>query len=473
MSEKTEADIIILGVGTCGEDLSLRLLSAGIDVIGIEADLIGGECPYWACIPSKVMVQKAAAVQEVRRAASMTGIPEIKPDWAPVAARLRWITGAWNDSTAVKRYADRGGTMIKGHGRLTGSRTVSVSGRTYSARRGIVIAVGSKPFIPPIDGIDTVDYWTTRDIMKMETPPSSMLVLGGGPAGCELGQVMARFGVKVTIIEPGDRILSREEPEASETLEAAFCDEGIGIHKRARAERVESRAGSIITRLTDGTELEGDRLLLATGRAVDLNGLGLESVGLDPSSRYIEVDERMHAADGIWAMGDVTGKSLQTHVAEYQSAVIAAQILGQDHPPARYDAIPRGIFTDPEIGAVGMTETRASDQGLDMVVALKQLPRTFRGLIDGVECGFIKLIADRKNGTLVGATVVGPRGTDVLGMLNLAVHARVPLKELQTMIYAFPSFYGTIGEALGVRRGLTTVIDPDYRGVEDLGKVRC
>ncbi|MBN2719471.1 MAG: NAD(P)/FAD-dependent oxidoreductase, partial [Proteobacteria bacterium] len=191
MSQKTEADIIILGVGTCGEDLSLRLLGAGIDVIGIEAGLIGGECPYWACIPSKVMVQAAAAVQEARRAAPMTGNPEIKPDWAPVAARLRWITGAWNDSTAVKRYAERGGTMIKGRGRLTGPRTVSVAGRTYSARRGIVIAVGSKPLIPRIEGIDTIDYWTTHDIMKAEALPSSMTVIGGGAAGCELGQVMA------------------------------------------------------------------------------------------------------------------------------------------------------------------------------------------------------------------------------------------------------------------------------------------
>jgi pyruvate/2-oxoglutarate dehydrogenase complex dihydrolipoamide dehydrogenase (E3) component len=472
MSKKMEADIIILGVGTCGEDLSLRLLDAGIDVIGIEADLIGGECPYWACIPSKVMIQAAAAVQETRRAAPMTGNPEITPDWTPLAARLRWITGAWDDSVAVKRYAERGGTMIKGRGRLTGPNTVSVAGHTYSARRGIVIAVGSKPYIPPIEGIDTIDYWTTRDIMKTDSLPSSMLVLGGGPAGCELGQVMARFGVDVTIIEPGHRLLSREEPETSEVLEAAFNDEGIVIHKGARAERVQSRAGSILTRLTDGTELDGDRLLIAAGRAVDLNGLGLESVGLDPSSRFINVDEYMRAADGIWAMGDVTGKSLQTHVAEYQSAVIAAEILGYDHPPARYDAVPRCIFTDPEIGAVGMTEARASEQGLDTAIALKELSRTFRGLIDGVQHGFIKLIADRKNGTLIGATVVGPRGTDMLGMLNLAVHARVPVKELQTMIYGFPSFYGAIGEALGVRKGLTTVLDPDYRGIEDLEKVK-
>jgi pyruvate/2-oxoglutarate dehydrogenase complex dihydrolipoamide dehydrogenase (E3) component len=358
--------------------------------------------------------------------------------------------------------------MIKGRGRLTGPRTVAVGDLTYTARRGIVIATGSKPFIPPIAGIYNNDFWTTHEVMKMNELPESMIILGGGNAGCELGQVLARFGVEVTIVQSRDRLLVREEPEVSETLEDAFRDEGIDVRMRARAERIENRDGSIAVALSGGTEITGERLLVATGRVVDLNDLGLEAVGLDPKALKIEVDDRMRAAEGIWAMGDVTGKSLQTHVAEYQSAIIAAQILGQDHPPARYDAVPRGIFTDPEVGAVGMTEAQASEAGLDTAIALKRLPLTFRGLIDGVDRGFIKLVADRKAGVLVGATVVSPRGTDMLGMLNLAVHAQVPIAELKTMIYAFPSYYGTIGEALGVRRGLTTVLDPDYRGAEDL-----
>jgi pyruvate/2-oxoglutarate dehydrogenase complex dihydrolipoamide dehydrogenase (E3) component len=468
MNEQREADIIILGVGTCGEDLSLRLLAAGVEVIGIETNLIGGECPYWACIPSKVMVQAAKAVWTARRASLMTGVSGVKPNWAPVADRLRWITGGWNDAVAVERYHRRGGTMIKGRGRLTSPRTVAVGDFTYTARRGIVIATGSKPYIPPIAGIHNNDFWTTHEVMTIDTLPESMIILGGGNAGCELGQVLTRFGVEMTIIQSRDRLMIREEPEVSETLEAAFRDEGIDVRTRARAERIERRGGSIAVALSGGAEIKGERLLVATGRVVDLNGLGLESVGLDPMARKIEVDDRMRAADGIWAMGDVTDKSLQTHVAEYQSAIIAAQIMGQDHPPARYDAVPRGIFTDPEVGSVGMTEAQASEAGLDTAIALKRLPLTFRGLIDGVDRGFIKLVADRSSGVLVGATVVGPRGTDMLGMLNLAVHARVPISELKTMIYAFPSYYGTIGEALGVRRGLTTVLDPDYRGAEAL-----
>jgi pyruvate/2-oxoglutarate dehydrogenase complex dihydrolipoamide dehydrogenase (E3) component len=468
MGEKREADIIILGVGTCGEDLSLRLLAAGVEVIGIESDLIGGECPYWACIPSKVMVRAAEEVRTARRAASMTGKSGVKPNWDPVAERLRWITGGWNDAVAVERYRQRGGTMIKGRGRLIGPRTVAVGDLTCTARRGIVIATGSRPFIPPIAGIGNVDFWTTHDVMKMDALPGSIIILGGGNAGCELGQVLARFGVEVTIVQSRDRLMVREEPEVSETVEAAFRDEGIKVCTGVRAERIERRGGSIAVSLADGAEINGERLLVATGRVADLNGLGVESVGLDPKARKIEVDDRMRAAKGIWAMGDITGKSLQTHVAEYQSAVIAAQILGQDHPPARYDAVPRGIFTDPEVGAVGMTEVQAADAGMDTAVAFKRLPMTFRGLIDGVERGFIKLVADRSTGVLVGATAVGPRGTDMLGMLNLAVHARIPVAELKTMIYAFPSYYSAIGEALGVRRGLTTVLDPDYLGAEAL-----
>lgn len=468
MSKNTNGDVIILGVGTCGEDLSLRLLDAGLDVIGIEASLIGGECPYWACIPSKVMVRAGNAIQEARRVGSLAGTAEVRPDWNPVAARLRWITGGWNDSVAVERYEKRGGIMIKGHGRLRGPRTVSVGDKTFTAKRGIVIATGSKPFIPPIAGIDKVNYWTTHDVIKMDTLPESMIILGGGASGCELGQVLARFGVGVTIVEAQDRLLSSEEPEASEVVEEAFGAEGIKVHSGARAKGVEWSEGSIMVKLDDEKEVSGERLLVATGRTADLSGLGLESVGLDGTAHHIEVDECMRVAEGIWAMGDVTGKSLLTHVGESQSAIIAAEILGRPHPPARYDAVPRGIFTDPEVGGVGMTQAQALAAGLDVAVALKQLPATFRGMIDGVERGIIKLVADRKAGVLIGGTVVGPRGTDMLGLLNLAVHARIPLAELQSMIYAFPSFYGAIGEALGVRRGLTTVLDPDYRGHEAL-----
>jgi pyruvate/2-oxoglutarate dehydrogenase complex dihydrolipoamide dehydrogenase (E3) component len=470
---ETEVDIIVLGVGTCGEDLSLRLLDAGLEVVGIEAALVGGECAYWACLPSKAMIRAANLVQETRRAGEIAGKIEITPDWSQVAERVRdEVTGGWDDSTAVERYKSRGGRLIKGYGKLAGSRTVIVGDQRFTARRGIIIATGSKPAIPPIQGIDEVDYWTTRDVIQLEKLPKSLIVLGGGAVGCELCQVLARFGVEVTIVEAADRILPAEEPEVGEVVETAFSSEGIQVHTGAAVNRVTPKEGSILVSLNNGMQLQSERLLVATGRKVDLSGLGLESAGIDENKRFIRVDERMRAADGIWAMGDVTGKAMFTHVALYQSAIIAAEILGEEHPPARYHAVPRATFTDPEVGAVGMTEAEAIEAGLDVVAVVKQLPATFRGWLHAAKSGTIKLVVDRNTGVLVGATVAGPNAGELLGLLTLAVHGHIPLSELRSMIYAFPTFYGGIGEAVGAyARGLVTVLDPGYQGNKVLDAV--
>jgi len=467
-----EVDVVILGVGTCGEDLSLQLLDAGLDVVGIEPALIGGECAYYACLPTKAMLRSANALREARRVNKLAGKAEITPDWSPLSERVRGITGGWDDSGALERYKDRGGQIVRGHGRLSGPRTVTVGDESYRARRGVVIATGSKPAIPPISGLDEVDYWTTHDVIQLEELPESIIIIGGGATGCELGQVLSRFGVKVTIVEAGDRLLSAEEPEASEVVEEAFDAEGIEVKKGSAVKRVESRNGSVAVGLEDGKEIEGERLFLATGRTVDISDLGLESAGLDSGAEFIEVDERMQAGDGIWAMGDVTGKALYSHVALYQSAIIASEILDTEHAPAEYHAVPRGTFTDPEVGGVGMRESEAREAGLDIAVAIKQLPVTFRGAVHGAERGIIKLIADRDQGILVGATVAGPDAAEMLGLLNLAVHARLPMEELRSMIYAFPAFYSAIGEAIGAHgRGVTTVLDPDYKGLKELDEV--
>jgi pyruvate/2-oxoglutarate dehydrogenase complex dihydrolipoamide dehydrogenase (E3) component len=299
-----DVDVIVLGVGTCGEDLSLRLLGAGLDVVGIEAALVGGECAYWACLPSKMMIRAANILQEARRVDGTAGQAEVTPDWDLLAARVRAeVTGGWDDSFAVQRFEGRGGRLVHGRGVLTGPRTVTVGDQSFTARRGIIIATGSRPAIPPIPGLAEVDFWTTHDVIGAERLPKSLIVLGGGAVGCELGQLLARFGVDVTIVEAGDHLLPAEEPEASEAVEAAFAAEGIDVFTGAAAQRVGSGDGSIVVTLAGGAELAGERLLVATGRRVDLSGLGLESAGLDGTARFIQIDERMRAADGIWATG--------------------------------------------------------------------------------------------------------------------------------------------------------------------------
>jgi pyruvate/2-oxoglutarate dehydrogenase complex dihydrolipoamide dehydrogenase (E3) component len=469
---KTEADVIVLGVGTAGEDLSLQLLDAGLDVIGIEPNLVGGECPYWACLPSKIMIRAAKAVKEAHRADKLAGDAQIKLDWVPVAEKVRWMTGSWDDSIAVKRYADRGGTLIKGRGKITGPRTVSVGGKNYTARRGIVIATGSKPFIPPIKGLENVDYWTTHDVIAMEEVPDSMIVIGGGTSGCELGQVAAQFGADVTIVEAADHLLSREEPEVSEVIEEAFEAEGMKIHTGKKAERVESGDGAIVVELSDGEKLTAEKLFIATGRMIDLSDIGLENIGLDSSAAHIEVDEHLRVADGIWAIGDVTGKALLSLVAVYHSNIVAADILNGDAPAVHHDAVPRVTFTDPEVGSVGMTEAQAKTEGQDILVLKKSLPYTFAGVVHSLERGLIKLILDRETETLIGASVVGQQAGNIFGMLNLAVHAKIPLEKLQSMMYGFPALYSAIGEAIGAYgRGVITVVDPEYEGVEKLNEL--
>jgi len=458
------ADVIVMGVGTAGEDLSLRLIHAGLDVVGIEPNLVGGECPFWACIPSKFLIRSSNLIAEARRVNGVAGTAEVTPDWSLVASRLRAeVTGGWDDAYGVQRFQDAGGRFVRGYGRLTGPNTVAVGDQEFQAQRGIVIATGSHPVTPPIPGLDTVEYWTTHDAIQVETLPASLLVLGGGAVGCELSQVFSRFGVDVTIIEGADRLLAGEEPAASEVIESVFAGEGITVHKGAHVTGVEQRPAGITAILDDGVELTGERLLVATGRAVDLSGLGLETIGVDASARFIEVDDHFRVADKIWAMGDITGKGMLTSVAVYHGSLVVADILGQDPPPADYRAVPRVTFTDPEVGSVGLTEAAAREAGLEVDVVTRPVPATFRGWIHGPAAqGVIKLVVDRAEGVLVGATSVGPHGGEVLGGLAVAVHAKVPVQTLNQMIYGYPTFFGGVGEVIGAYgRGIARVLDPN------------
>ncbi len=461
----TATDVIVLGVGTCGEDAALRLLDAGLEVVGVEANLIGGECPYWACLPTKTMVRTSNLLKETQRANQFVGDVSVDPDWNLLAGRVRSnVTGNWNDSGAADRFEKKGGRLVRGRGVLTSKSTVSANDTEFEARRGIVIATGSSPVTPPITGLEDVDYWTTHDAIAATELPGSLLVLGGGAVGCELGQVFARFGVDVTIVEFAPRILPSEEPEVSDSVAAAFGAESIRLLTGRRVEALRQEEASIFALLDDGNEVAADKLLVATGRKVVTSGLGLDNAGINTTDRgTIQVDQHLRAAPGIWSIGDVTGVGMFTHVALYQGSIAVQDILGHNPPPADYTAIPRATFTDPEVGSVGVTEVQAAAADLEISVVTKQLGATFRGWLHGPGgSGVIKLVVDKKGGVLIGASVVGPHAGEVLGMLSLAVRSRVPVSQMVDMIYAFPTFYGGVGEALGAYgRGVTRVLDPD------------
>ncbi len=445
------ADVVVIGMGPAGESVAGQLADAGLDVVGIDRELVGGECPYWGCVPSKMMIRVADLLAEARRIPGMAGQVDVTPDWSPVAKRIRAeATDDWDDTVAVERFSGKGGRFIRGHGTVVGDGLVRVDDRTIRATRGIVLATGTRAAVPPIDGLADTPYWTNREAIAVEELPSSMIVLGGGAIGMELAQVFARFGVDVAVVEAEDRLLPIEEPEAGATLADVFTAEGIQVHLGRFASTVSYERQRFTVTLADGAALDADKLLVATGRTVDLAPLGVDAIGLDPTARSLAVDEHLRVMDGVWAVGDVTGEGAFTHVGMYQAAIAVADILGRDHAPASYAALPRVTFTDPEVGAVGMTEQQARAAGIDVRVAVKRVPETARGWIHraGNE-GFIKLVADASTGTLVGATSAGPNGGEVLGLLALAVHAQVPVTKLRTMIYAYPTFHRGIEDAVG------------------------
>lgn len=445
-------DIAVIGLGPGGEHVAGELASAGLSVLAVDHRLVGGECPYWACIPSKMMVRAATSLAEARRVPLLAGATaEVIPDWSPVANRIRdEATDDWDDKAAVDRLTGKGATFVRGTGRVVSANEVEVDGEAYAIGRGIVVNTGTNPLIPPIDGIEDVDIWTNRDLVEARELPSSIVILGGGAIGCEFGQVLARFGVDVTIVESGPRLLSNEEPEASDRLWQLFEDEGVQVRLGATATKVSASDGRVELGLDDGSSVTGERLLVATGRRVDPAAAGLDRVGVDPGAHAVPVDDRCRVTDGVWAIGDITGKGAFTHVSMYQAGIVVRDLLGQDGPAADYRALPRVTFTEPEVGAVGLTEAQARDQGIDVRTGSVPIAQTSRGFIQGPgNEGILKLVEDAGRGVLVGATTMGPAGGEVLGALSVAVHAEVPVETLRSMIYAYPTFHRGIETALG------------------------
>jgi pyruvate/2-oxoglutarate dehydrogenase complex dihydrolipoamide dehydrogenase (E3) component len=443
----SSCDVAVVGLGPGGEATASALAKAGLSVVAVDGHLVGGECPYYGCIPSKMMIRAGDALAEARRVQGLSGTVDLRPDWDVVARRISdEATDAWDDRVAVERLEGTGARFVRGHGRLAGPRTVEVGEETITASRGVVLNPGTSPAVPPIAGLADTPYWTNRDLVRIGSAPESLVVVGGGAIGVEAAQALARFGTRVTVVEMADRLLAPEEPEASALVEQVFAAEGIQVIAGASIGSVEHDGGRFAVSVDDQV-VEAEKLLVAAGRRPNLRDLGLDTVGLDPGAREIGTDERMRAGDGLWAVGDVTGKGAFTHVSMYQSAVCVRDVLGQDGPPADYRAVPRVTFTDPEVGAVGLTERQARDAGIHVRTATTDLAASTRGWIARAE-GLVKLVEDADRGVLVGATAVGPSGGEMLSMLATAVHAEVPTDTLRSMIYAYPTFHRAVESAL-------------------------
>ena len=443
MSEE-RFESIVIGAGPGGRHAARALVGRGIGVAMIEAELVGGECPYWACIPAKALLRPPEAQEAGRR---VPGLEMGDLDWEAVREYRDYMNSGLDDSKKTASYEELGITIIRGEARLEGDGRVVVGDRTLRSDQ-IVLAPGTTSSIPPIEGIDDVEYWTNREATTFDEVPASVIVLGGGPVGVELGQMLSRFGSNVSIVESAPRPLAREDPAAGDLIARLLREEGIELWLGQQAEAVRTTAGGVAVQLSGGDEIAADHLIVATGREPRVDGLGLEQVGIEPGKKGIEVDERCRAGDGIWAVGDVTGVAQFTHVASYQGRIAAADIAGE-RVKADYRAVPRVVFSDPEVAAVGLTAEQAADEGLDVASAQVDLSETDRTETYGKGLqGAAGLVADRGKGVLVGAWAVGPLASEWISAAVVAVKAEVPIAVLEDTMFQFPTFSELIPSAL-------------------------